>query len=121
MKYYPKVERTYLEIERNLMLDGFVSSIPRLHADVTREVEINGRRGNYALLSQGTRFGIADLGYIDPITREFRIYDRLRPAQFESTEGGGGRKTGMYVPNSQLPSLQTIEEVLSISGISIKQ
>jgi len=117
-----EVERRCLEIERSLYLDGFVSETPWLNADITREVEISGRNARYILLSQATRFGITYLGYIDPQTREFRKFDPELHTSFESTQaGGGGRKTKMYVPVTQLPDLRTLEEVLSIPGISIRR
>ena len=114
------IERRCFEIERNYLLEGFVSG-GWLYADVTNEVEINGKRGNYALLSQGTRFGITSLGYIDTATREFKKFEPQVNTAFDSTQsGGGGRKTKMYVPISQLSELKTLDEVLAIPGISIK-
>ena len=68
-------ERRTLEIGENLNLDGFVSNLRWLNCDVTPEIEINGNTDNYALLSQGTRFGFTYLGYIDRETREFKKFE----------------------------------------------
>lgn len=74
------------------------------------------------MLSQATRFGITYLGYIDQQTREFRKFEPEIHTPFESTQaGGGGKKTKMYVPVTQLSHLRTLEDVLSISGISIRR
>lgn len=51
-----EIERICLEIGRSFSLTGFISEIPWLNCDVTSSVDINGKIGNYALLSQGVRF-----------------------------------------------------------------
>ncbi|MDP3733967.1 MAG: hypothetical protein Q8R37_01950 [Nanoarchaeota archaeon] len=120
------VERQCVEIEKSLQLAGFVSSTPWLNCDVTIPLEINNRKGHYALLSQGMRFGFTELGYIDFTTREFKLFEspkdrkglRLETTLFEMKDMT--QKTKMYVPLNQLQYLKTLEEILSIPGISLK-
>lgn len=122
-----KIERQCLKIERSLQLEGFVSDIHWLNCDVTIPIEINNRRDHYALLSQGMRFGFTELGYINPITREFKLFESPKDRRgfpLETTHfewATMNKKSKMYVPVNQLQYLKTLEEVISIQGIYIKK
>ena len=114
-----KIERRCLEIERSLNLNGFISNLSWLNCDVTSSVDINGKIGNYALLSQGLRFGLRELGYIDSLTREFKKFESQKDKRglptevtvFESIDSNKeGRKTRMYVPISQLKYLIVLDD-----------
>lgn len=121
MQQNTSAERIPIKIIKSFGLKGFISNLGWLNCDVSDTIKIGEETGNYACLSQGTRFGATYLGYIDQQTREFRKFEPEIAAGFDSKGSGGlGDKTMVYVPSTQLNKLSKIEEVLSIPGIFIK-
>lgn len=112
-----------IEIERVMELEGALH--PRLkgmgmllYAHVSKPVNDKGRQVKYALIAPAPRHGTAELGEINPETREFQLFEPTVSAFYERATNRVIYQ--MSMPANELGRLKTVEEVLAIPNIMVK-
>jgi len=92
-----------------------------VYAHISTPVKKDGQDIQYAMLAIFPQHGIMHLGNINPETKMFEHYDPNRHALALYTRAGNHVVNQVSVPTDQLEKLKTLEEVLSIEGISVKR
>ena len=111
-----------IEIKKVIQLVGAFDprykSRTEVYAHIGKPVRDKGKEVQYAMLAIFPTNSIMRLGNINPETRMFEdISDNN--SYYERASNHVIRK--VLVPTGQLPCLKTLEEVLAISGISVKR
>ncbi|MBU0466249.1 MAG: hypothetical protein KJ718_03080 [Nanoarchaeota archaeon] len=112
-----------LEVQRVLELEGafrldFMCACS-VYEHISKPVKKDGQDVQYAMLAIFPQHGTRHLGEINSKTRMFEHYDMNTLALY--TRVGNHVVNKVSVPTEQLEKLKTLEEVLSIKGISAKR
>ena len=92
-----------------------------IYAHVSKPVRDQGREVQYAILDIYPRSGIMNLGNINPETRVFEHFDPGQGIQAHYRRADNHVVCEVFVPVEQLRDLKTIDDVLSIPGITVKR
>ncbi|MFA4960413.1 MAG: hypothetical protein WC548_02005 [Candidatus Pacearchaeota archaeon] len=113
----------HVKIQKVLELEGAIrkdfNCRTSVCAHVSTPCEKEGRDVQYVMMDLFPRNGIMYLGNINPETKIFECFDMSKIALYERANNHVVKK--VMVPISQFSKLKTLEEVLSIEGISVKR
>lgn len=112
----------HYRIERVLELEGAWFEKPsNTVIGVQAHIATGQDQIQYAILSRLAEMsmGRAYLGYIDPQTREFKLYDPERCDVVTYKRAGNGVVCEIIMSAEHLNKVQTLDEILSIPGITI--
>ena len=125
----PKASYIPVEIEKVLELEGAIRpdfncpSSVYAHISKAGKVRLGAQVEDvqYALIAIFPQHGIMHLGDIDPETKRFRDYDPHMKEFALYTRAKNHVVEQVLVRSDQIERLKTLDEVLSIDGISVKR
>lgn len=119
MAYTPVQVQKVMKLEGANRPDSDDSS--SVYAHISKPVRKDGQNVQYAMLAIFPQNGIMDLGNINPETKMFEHYDPEMSIFALYTRADNNVVNKVSVPSEQLEKLPTLEEVLGIESISVKE
>ena len=113
-----------IQVQRVLELKGAYADFncpSSVYAHISNPVKKDGLNVQYAMLAIFPQHGIMHLGDINPKTKMFEHYDTEMPTLALYKRASNHVVNQVSVHIEQIKRLKTLEEVLSINGISIKR